>query len=175
MLVTCKWFGPLETFHQIKLRIELDGDLMKWQEWEPKMQPWQVLHSKNMWRWGAWMPRLTEALHLKDEGLIPCGDKGACTIWPWGYWRPALGGIGLFICPSAWLWPCWHLRQTYPWQGLLTFPPRLPLHRPSVVGLPFGDALGTQQWTITDGRWDGGEVLKVAKTSGIHQMWSEGN
>lgn len=54
VLVTCKWFGPLEAFHQIKLRIKLYGDLIKWQAWEPKMQPWQVLHAVCVKGWGAW-------------------------------------------------------------------------------------------------------------------------
>lgn len=49
---------------------------------------------------------------------------------------------------------------------------------PSVLGLPFGDALGAQGWTMADltGRRDEGEVPKLAKMSGIHQkVWSEAN
>lgn len=98
------------------------------------------------------MPRLTEALHLKAEGLILCGDKGACIHVTLGILEAALGGTGLFICPTAWPWPCLNLTQTYLWQGLVTLSPKLPLQHPSVVGLPFGDALGSEQWTIADGR-----------------------
>lgn len=122
MLVTCKWFGPLETFHQINLRIRLNGDLMKWQAWEPKMQPWQVLHSMYVWRQEAWMPTLTEALHLTAEGLILCGDRGACIHSTLGVLEACPGRHWAFICPTAWLWPCLYLTQTYPWQGLLMSP-----------------------------------------------------
>lgn len=99
------------------------------------------------------------------------------SIRPWGYWRPALGGIGLFICPMpqhGYGLACIshrHIHSRVCW----CCPPRLPLQHSSILGLPLGDALGTEQWTIADGRWDGGEVLKLAKTSGTHQMWSEAN
>lgn len=119
-------------------------------------------------------------MNAKTDRSIAFESWRVNTLWGQGCLHPCDlgdtgGGTGLFICPTAWPWPCLNLTQTYLWQGLVTLSPKLPLQHPSVVGLPFGDALGSEQWTIADGRWDGGEMHKLAKTSGIHQVWSEAN
>lgn len=44
-----------------------------------------------VWRGEARIPTLTKALHLKAEGLILCGDKGACI-------HATLGMLG--ACPG---------------------------------------------------------------------------
>lgn len=130
MLVTCKWFGPLEAFHQIKLRIKLNIDLIKWQAWEPKMQPWQVLHSVCVKGWGAW-----EALLLKAEGQCLHRGKAALEVWRRRLrLQPAMARVG----------PCWQLTQTCLQPGMLVLS-----SQPTVFELLFGEFSGSRGWLIS--------------------------
>lgn len=65
------------------------------------MQPWQVLHSICVWRWGAWTLILSRNIVTESSRVNAfVGTQLTTSVKPGSYWRPALGATGLFICPS---------------------------------------------------------------------------
>lgn len=123
MLVTCKWFGPLEAFHQIKLRIELNGDLIKWQAWEPKMQPWQVLHLVCVRRWGVWavmLGRLQSGVASESSRVNTCvGTRPAMEAAVRRRRAQVMASLA-----GAGHRPCLWLSQTCPQHGLPMLSPQ---------------------------------------------------
>lgn len=128
------------------------------------MQPWQVLHSICVWRWGAWTLILNRNVVTESSRVNAfVGTQLTTSMKPGSYWRPALGATGLFICPSMVV--AFLASHTDVHGRVCCSPLRLALWYPSVLWLPFGDAQGAWGWTmaVLTGRRDRGEVLKLAK------------